>query len=353
LFHCTDSSTNKPQKEQRPQDAVAAKSVAAKGVVELFTIGKDSTNLLFNITSLVIISDSTSTIYALDRGAYQIKMFDATGELLKVAGRKGSGPGELQNPTLLAYVAGHLIVSEQFSPRAHVFSMKLQYVNDVSLEGIPVDMTTIADSVLLMTTISTKNMTSLQLGAYSLDKPKLILWEMPEYKQPLLLNKVEQGGQAIHMLWNFANVAARGDTAWLAYIYQNKIVCFKNNELLWEKSLHDFPEYSKMKEGSSFSFPSGKLFRDITVDQSGYSYILTGDYGEQPGKAIIVLSPEGNYVDTLILPYKAKGLVWGGDDRLYAIGEGRIHIHCYRLISETVLSHKSLTKPTAFLKQGG
>ena len=60
-------------------------------------------------------------LYVSDTSAHSIKVFDASGTLVRVIGRRGEGPGEFNFPTHLALVRGELYVTDTLNNRVQVF----------------------------------------------------------------------------------------------------------------------------------------------------------------------------------------------------------------------------------------
>lgn len=334
LLHCGDfSPEDRSVPNMEPQNRSSAQSVLeAKGVSHFLTIGDDSTNLLYNVTSLVI-SEEPFRIIALDRGSYQIKTFDAAGRLLATVGSKGSGPGEFRNPTMIGHIDDYLVVSEQFSPRGHLFSPDLRYERDVLLEIQPVDMTA-SSGGLLMTGFSLKNAGAPEVGVFSLAGPKYHAWSLPAPKLPQSLITQIRDNPLVASFWSLAYVAANDEKVWLAFAHQNIIRCVSNKRVLWEKSAKGLPDYADIEKNGRMPLPNGKIFQDIAVDEASYSFVLTGDYGAQPSRLVFVYSPDGERVDTLVLPYQASAIEWSEPNNLYAIDLNRIRIRGYRITSD-------------------
>jgi DNA-binding beta-propeller fold protein YncE len=61
-------------------------------------------------------------LYVADTYAHDIKVFDATGALLRTIGRRGAGDGEFNFPTHLAFVNGELYVTDTLNSRVQVFA---------------------------------------------------------------------------------------------------------------------------------------------------------------------------------------------------------------------------------------
>ena len=71
---------------------------------------------------------ASGQIYVADTQAHDIKVFSDGGELLHVIGRRGTGPGEFNFPTHLAFAGGELYVTDTLNNRVQVFGAGGQLV---------------------------------------------------------------------------------------------------------------------------------------------------------------------------------------------------------------------------------
>ena len=61
-----------------------------------------------------VCEDSDSNLYVLDRMEHKVFKFSQKGELIQTFGQKGQGPGDFQNPHLLAYTPnGQLVIADE------------------------------------------------------------------------------------------------------------------------------------------------------------------------------------------------------------------------------------------------
>lgn len=81
------------------------------------TIGK---GLLRRPTGLAR-DPSRGLLFVADTGAHDVKVFDEAGGLVRVIGRRGEEPGELNYPTHLAWARGELYVTDTMNSRVQVF----------------------------------------------------------------------------------------------------------------------------------------------------------------------------------------------------------------------------------------
>ncbi len=90
---------------------VEAENTVELNIQKIREIGRD--NLMF--ASIVsIVEDEESNFYVLDRMEHKVYKFASDGELILSFGQKGQGPGDFQNPHLLAYSPqGQIVVADE------------------------------------------------------------------------------------------------------------------------------------------------------------------------------------------------------------------------------------------------
>jgi DNA-binding beta-propeller fold protein YncE len=72
---------------------------------------------------------STGLLFVADTYAHDIKVFDPSGALVRVIGRRGEGDGEFNFPTHLAFTQGELYVTDTLNSRVQVFSAEGEVLN--------------------------------------------------------------------------------------------------------------------------------------------------------------------------------------------------------------------------------
>ncbi len=81
-----------------------------------------------------VCEDSDSNLYVLDRMEHKVFKFSQKGELIQTFGQKGQGPGDFQNPHLLAYTPnGQLVVADE------LYNLSFLTLNGDFLERIHLD----------------------------------------------------------------------------------------------------------------------------------------------------------------------------------------------------------------------
>ncbi len=71
----------------------------------------------------IAIDPATQHIYVADTRAHDIKVFDASGELLEQIGARGTAPGEFNAPTHISIAGDRLYVSDTLNARLQVLSL--------------------------------------------------------------------------------------------------------------------------------------------------------------------------------------------------------------------------------------
>jgi len=80
--------------------------------------------------------DDEENIYALDQGETQVKVFDKKGIFLRTLGRKGAGPGELQNPNNIFITDRPELVVEDYIRNLTYYTPAGKYVRTLSTARI-------------------------------------------------------------------------------------------------------------------------------------------------------------------------------------------------------------------------
>jgi DNA-binding beta-propeller fold protein YncE len=86
-------------------------------------------------TGLAFDSDR-GLLFVADTVAHDIKVFDATGQLVNTFGTAGEGLGEFNAPTHLAFSGGHLYVSDTLNSRIQVFNPDGSRVREFGERGL-------------------------------------------------------------------------------------------------------------------------------------------------------------------------------------------------------------------------
>lgn len=76
------------------------------------------------------------TVYVADTGAHDIKLFSDEGQLLKVIGHRGEGPGEFNAPTYLAFSSDRLYVTDTLNSRIQILDDQGKMISTFGRRGL-------------------------------------------------------------------------------------------------------------------------------------------------------------------------------------------------------------------------
>ncbi len=137
--------------------------------------GKDEEQMFQTIRTLDI--DAEGNFYILDEQAANIKVFDPSGNFLKIIGRKGQGPGEFALPISLAITPDqHILVNE----------MGLRKLLSFDMEGNLLRQFSIADMFLFFGPMVTSDGHLIAMHTVPGDKPQTFLKKFSPDLEPIL-----------------------------------------------------------------------------------------------------------------------------------------------------------------------
>jgi hypothetical protein len=101
-------------------------------ISETLVIGKKD----FMFASIAsVCEDSDSNFYVLDRMEHKVFKFSQKGELIQTFGQKGQGPGDFQNPHLLAYTPNDQLVVADELYNLSFLTQKGDFIERIRLDG--------------------------------------------------------------------------------------------------------------------------------------------------------------------------------------------------------------------------
>jgi len=325
FYSCVDY--KKDEIYTRPNDSIEPKRYTGKNVKYLFSIGNDSAVVFYNVSSIDI-NNNNKTLLILDRGGYKLHIFNLEGNLLKSIGNKGKGPGEFMSPVFCSNTTDYIIVTEQFIPVAHLFDKDYQYVKDIILPLHPIEIDSYDEQVIIFGTEANTN--KLKIGRFSIKTLKIEEAQIP-LQMPYKI-EFEKKDELIELIWKSVNLAILGNKLFLAYNYQNKLMCYDNGAISWEKTFDFLPNYSKQIKSGDILLPEEKLIQDIDYDNKGNIYVLFGENSKYPNRLIKVFDSKGNELKEIILDYESKSIKIFNSHKIFCLDKNKIFIHCFNLL---------------------
>jgi sugar lactone lactonase YvrE len=256
-------------------------------------IGQDS--WLLALHGLAVLPDGG--VLVSDKLDYRIKRFTAGGKRSATLGGRGKGPGQFQGPGPIDSRGRYVAVAEFARGRIQYFDTALSPLCSFDVPG--------AVSDLCLDPAG-----NLWVMAVTLDPSRgLLQYDREGHLEKALPLRNARGDlflDAGFVCWAGGGVVAVG------YFIQNRIELWDTGGVFLRQfsvpGLPDRVPVDQVKvEGRSDGIlvPRGSLLRSMASDGRGTLYCLEADYGDQPGRGIVVVDLRGRRLARLELPEKA------------------------------------------------
>lgn len=106
---------------------------------EQLCIGDDEEEYLFDdeVSSIATAIDKDLNIFTLDRKQVEIRKFSADGQLIKIFGKKGSGPGEIQLPSyMMISPQNELVINDRGNSRMNIYSLNGEFLRYIPTQQL-------------------------------------------------------------------------------------------------------------------------------------------------------------------------------------------------------------------------
>lgn len=299
------------------------------------TIGNEEVedeSMFQDIQNMVV--DEEENVYVLDTKARNIKVFDKNGEFLRIIGRKGQGPGELQNPYDMQILPHkEIMVYDYRQRRFNIFSLDGEFLRQISTVKLPRFRYPKVDSrgniVAGFTIRGDTNQAALNKFDSDL-RPIFLIASKPFVSTPDRQDFFE-------LLWvtNLTwNVTARDEIIWGA-INSYEIFVHNPEGKLIKKIIREYDGITITKKEEEklikswygdgpvsprINFPAKvPSFLEFTCDEEGRIFVQTHEETEDEEERYYdVFNPEGKYIARISLKYRP--VAWK-KNKLYTIEE--------------------------------
>ncbi|NPV82043.1 MAG: hypothetical protein HPY46_00430 [Candidatus Aminicenantes bacterium] len=297
---------------------VQAESAEKITVGEVLKIGGIEKDLLYQWTDLCV--DERNLIYVLDARDCSLKMFDSFGKLVKMAGRKGEGPGEFNFPIKIKSSGNRLFVSELYRPGLKVFTKDLSYVSSIPIAGPIADFYAKEGGIIVAAPRISKELAALvEYDFEGREKMRI------NYEEDGLADPVDQIKRFNMRMIDIA-VDRRGDIIIVFEFIDRVIKLNEKGDLIFKKSF-----FGSREAVFKNSLPQNHVYLDVDTDQHNNIFILCGHYSSNPKRDVMVLSEKGDYLTTFTLPEQTHMIYIDHNNFLYARADEGMAIKKYRL----------------------
>lgn len=257
-------------------------------------------------------TDQKGNIFVLDSGDNCIYKFSESGVLLKKAGRKGQGPGEMDRPAGIAIdSSGNIYLNDPFNRRINIYDDELNYLETIRMDRFYVNLFFIGRNLLMLSRPTTPEEKYFHL--FSGDGKYLMSFH-DEFHPYLLLKELDEkarGSSAIY-LFGIANLNQnRTIIGFTHMIPENPMKIYLMNkkgeiQKIIKKSIIDYDAKDQFEiTKSSFSIKKNYTFRQVLgLHFTRMDYLIIqrrdGIYKEgileESLFRLDIFSPEGNLV---------------------------------------------------------
>jgi len=274
---------------------------------EVLSIGNEDSEELYQWAGICV--DKKGNIYVTDIMDYSIKKFDKFGKMIKKVGRKGKGPGEFTAIRLIDYHESFLYVTDQFNPGIHVFDDNLNYKSHIRYNAPIIDIQVISKNNIMISTISTQKNRACITCIDSLGNEI--------YSTPYLKNVENFMMGNAHFFYNYDD-ENKNNIFYIALMWQDVIKKIDDaGTEFWVKSFLGGIK-SNTKDVNNMVLPKEIVYKDITCDKKGNVFILCGSYSTNKSKEIYILTPQGKFITSIILPEPSHCIYIDYNNYLYS-----------------------------------
>jgi hypothetical protein len=250
-------------------------------IKEVLTIGNDSKGIIFQWVGLT--TDEENNIYITDLKDHSVKKYNPEGKFIKKTGRKGQGPGEFLTPGPLQFYGGFLYIGQIQHPGIQVLDTELNYIKNIPLKQPLISFQVTGNEQIAGSMFMGSKIHWYNLKGEEIDSIQYI------QNDDFMLNAVEfiTDNKNLYVCFQWKDIISK------LSLTGNKI---------WERNILKVKEV-KIKKIKNFTLPQNVCFKTITFDhEKNFIYVLGGHLSKNVSRDIYVLTPEGNWVDTITLP---------------------------------------------------
>lgn len=325
LIACNNDNKHQKVIKNGFENTILESYTNSKGIKLNYTLGIDST-IFYNITSLF--PENENSILVLDKGINIIYRINNSKEIVK---SYNINTEIINSATFIAKTKEFIFVTEQYSPRIHLFDEKLNYVKEAVL-GLICNDIYVEDNNVFVTGVPIINNGAVEIGKIMSNNFHYSPFNFSITLPTSISNQIKE--LKVKYVWKFGNIAANNDHVYFLSIYQNSLKIINDSIVTLNKKISSFPELAEILPSKYLYLPEEKIFNDIAVDSYKNAYILVGAYSEYPNRIILKLNKEGNLINEFILPHQSRSIYMLNDSSIFSIDYSKVYIHSYTINSK-------------------
>lgn len=302
---------------------------------------------LFDFHKFTVDAEGNIYILNIKNQGDMIFMVDQTGRVLRSFGKKGQGPGELENPAeIFLSPEGNLFVQETGNGKLTIFNR----------EGTLHELKKLSPEITLVSSLSNGNFLGLEsiygmdvkqwgldLNYYDANFSKIKELDRLSFPNPVASKTVEASPHVIvcHVSGNriYSAYPERGYEFLVfdlkgEFIRKISVQAKRRNSLDLYKKIMERDYGDLIKFGIKLNYPKYALpFYSYFTDENGYLFVMTYEPGKALGEYIYdIISPEGKLINKVSLgPYFTHGNIMA-----------KVFRNCLYLVKEKESGEKEL-----------
>ncbi|MDI6846210.1 MAG: 6-bladed beta-propeller [Candidatus Saccharicenans sp.] len=270
------------------------------------------------------------TLFVLDSADGCVRLFDKKGNLIKIIGKKGKGPGEFNRPEgiCLDITGQSIIVADTASRRIQILDFEGRLKASLNLNFPPTGVAASGDRLYLLafpgSSLLIKNEGLVKIYNQNLEP-------VGEFLKPATTNDISMNLLANSIILktdrNGQLLAARQFALNEVQVFDPQGRLTRRFEIIYKGAELSPPGLDLRIQHNEDLQKLALLVLDVAFDSANNYYFLAGTSGKQPdgtlekGREIYRYSSQGKYLGTIILPLRARLIAFSPEDELYLIDE--------------------------------
>ncbi len=270
------------------------------------------------------------TLFVLDSADSCVRLFDKKGNLIKIIGKRGKGPGEFNRPEgiCLDIPGRRMVIADTASRRIQILDFEGKLKASLNLTFPPTGVAISGDRLYILafpgSSLLIKNEGLVKIYNHNLEPEG-------EFLEPVTTNDISMNLLANSIILktdrNGRLLAARQFALNEVQVFDPQGRLIRRFEIIYKGAEWSPPGLDLKIQRNEDLQKLALLVLDVAFDSANNYYFLAGTSGKQQdgslekGREIYRYSSQGKYLGTIILPLRARLIAFSPEDELYLIDE--------------------------------